>query len=107
MSQSITMNQEITNKKSILPGVIQSCESFSASNRYPAVKMVGVVIPVGYSQCLASACVEMSTAYTNSVVEIFESILKFYLFYSLKEISLEVCSSIESFISITTTQKKI
>ncbi len=69
--------------------------------------MVGVVIPVGYSQCLASACVEMSTAYTNSVVERFESILKFYLFYSLKEIAPEVCSSIESFISIATTQKKI
>ncbi|KAI7862865.1 hypothetical protein BDF14DRAFT_1735232, partial [Spinellus fusiger] len=44
----------------------------------------------GYSQCLSAACVEMATAYTNMVVECFESRVKNYLFYSVKILFEEV-----------------
>lgn len=33
----------------------------------------------GYSQCVTASCVEMSTAYTNSIVECFEARLKAYI----------------------------
>lgn len=48
----------------------------------------------GYSQCIIAACVEMSTIYTNNIVECFEARLKSYLLYTINKLFDEVSRSL-------------
>ena len=53
------------------------------SDRQPQIKYDGH-LSSGYAQCFSATFVEMATAYTNSVVELFKPIVSRYLFYSVK-----------------------
>ncbi|KAI7861232.1 hypothetical protein BDF14DRAFT_1910832 [Spinellus fusiger] len=83
----LVLNKTVTNRINMIHNLIVYWESFSV--RYPQVIYDGHMDP-GYSQCLSAACVEMATAYTNMVVECFESRVKNYLFYSVKILFEEV-----------------
>lgn len=68
------------NRKHMPSDCLESWRSFSS--RFQVTYEMIPKVP-GYSQCLSAACVTMATAYSNSIVEVFESRLKAHILYNI------------------------
>ncbi|KAI8990959.1 hypothetical protein BDF20DRAFT_812481, partial [Mycotypha africana] len=79
----LVTGKTVTNKKAINDSMKNFYKQFK--EKHPAVE-VSYSFTKGYSQCLTEACKELSTTYTNSIVELFEQRMLKYLYYTLQNL---------------------
>lgn len=86
----LVIGKEVSNKKSIPDDLIDYWKEFDSKYNIT----YNDSLEKGYSQCLSPACVEVSTAYKNHVVEMFEQrLIKFLTRKITSVLPDEVCLS--------------